>query len=87
MSRPHPDDLRQTLHRLLSERGPGRTLCPSEVARAHAGGEGDWRALMDQVRAIAAQEAQAGRCRVTQRGREVDALTARGPLRLGLPPG
>lgn len=64
-------------------RGPGRTLCPSEVARALAG---EWRPLMPAVRAEAARLAAAGRLAVTQRGAAVDPLTARGPIRLGLPP-
>jgi hypothetical protein len=34
---------------LLKERGPGRTICPSEAARRLAGPGGDWRARMDEV--------------------------------------
>ena len=64
-------------------RGPGRTVCPSEVARALAR---DWRAAMPAVRAVAAELADAGRIVVTQGGRPVDARTARGPVRLGAPP-
>ena len=61
-------------------RGVGRTLCPSEVARALAD---DWRPLMPAVRAVAAELAEAGRIVVTQKGRAVDPRTARGPVRLG----
>lgn len=63
-------------------RGPGRTLCPSEVARRLAR---DWRPLMPEVRAEAARLAAEGRLKATQRGAEVDALVARGPIRIGLP--
>ena len=66
--------------RQVAARGAGRTICPSEVARALAA---DWRALMPQVRAAAAGMAARGELRVTQRGAPVDALTAAGPIRLG----
>lgn len=65
----------------VRQRGPDRTLCPSEVARSldPAG----WRALMPAVRAVAAELAAEGAICVTQRGRPVDANDARGPIRLG----
>ena len=59
-------------------RGAGRTICPSEVARALAD---DWRPLMGEVRRVAASMAEV---RATQKGRPVDPRTARGPIRLGL---
>jgi hypothetical protein len=59
----------------------GATVCPSEVARALEGGsEARWRALMPAVRAVAA--AMPDRVAATQRGAPVDALAARGPIRL-----
>ncbi len=64
----------------LSARGAGRTICPSEVARALAE---DWRALMDDVRDVAGQMAARGEIAVTQKGRRVDAVKATGPIRLG----
>ncbi len=63
----------------------GGTICPSEAARSLAGDEAAWRALMPEVRRVAAVLAQAGALRVTQQGEEVDALGARGPIRLGRP--
>jgi hypothetical protein len=63
-------------------RGAGRSVCPSEVARAVE--PADWRALMPAVRAAAAALAADGAIRVTQGGREVDAATARGPIRLSV---
>jgi hypothetical protein len=65
-------------------RGADRTFCPSEVARALAD---DWRPLMPDVRAVAAELADQGRVVVTQKGRPVDPRTARGPVRLGRPAG
>jgi hypothetical protein len=70
---------------LLAARAADGTICPSEVARALAGDEPAWRALMPEVRRVAAALAQAGSLRVTQLGDEVDALAARGPIRLGRP--
>jgi hypothetical protein len=67
--------------RQVKLRGAGKTICPSDVARALAT---DWRGLMPHVRSVAAQMAERGELRVTQKGVAVDALLARGPIRLGL---
>jgi len=62
-------------------RGAGKTICPSEVARAlHT----DWRELMPVVRAVADDLAAQGHIVVTQKGEVVTAQTAKGPIRLGL---
>jgi hypothetical protein len=37
------------IDRLLRQRGSGKTICPSEVARELVGENGDWRARMDEV--------------------------------------
>ncbi|MFK7876640.1 MAG: DUF3253 domain-containing protein [Paracoccaceae bacterium] len=63
-------------------RGKDKTLCPSEVARAFAS---DWRPLMDRVRRVASDLALKGDIAVTQKGKQVDPRSARGPIRLGLP--
>jgi hypothetical protein len=70
---------------LLEARAAGATICPSEAARALAGGEAEWRALMPAIRRVAAALAQAGTLRVTAQGEDVDALQAHGPIRLGRP--
>lgn len=67
---------------MLARRAPGKTICPSEAARALAR---DWRQLMPAVRAAAARLATDGRLRVLQQGRPVDPLAAKGPIRLALP--
>ena len=69
---------------LLAQRGPGKTICPSEVARALAGA-GDFRPLMAHVRDVAASMADRGELEVTQRGMVVDVRAARGPVRLRTP--
>ncbi len=78
------DRIEREIVERVEERGPGKTICPSEVARALAGDRpaGD---LMPHVREAAAQLAERGEIRVLQKGRPVDARTARGPIRLGCP--
>jgi hypothetical protein len=67
---------------LIAARGPEKTICPSEAARALAGDE-DFRPYMEPVRDAAAQLADQGRIVVTQKGRRVAIGEARGPIRLG----
>lgn len=76
-------DLEAKILALLEKRGPGRTICPSEAARALA--PSDWRPLMQPIRDQAAAMADEGRLEVTQKGDVVDPRTARGAIRLRLP--
>ncbi len=76
------DEIDRTIEGLLAQRDAGRTICPSEAARALAE---DWRPLMDPVRERAYALADAGRLEVTQGGRVVDGRAAKGPIRLRLP--
>ena len=82
MTAPTPQAIEVELLRLCAARGPAKTCCPSEVARALR--PGDWRVLMPAVRAAAAQLADRGRLSVLQGGQPVDARSARGPIRLQL---
>lgn len=66
----------------VAKRGAGKTICPSEVARALAD---DWRDLMPEVRAVAGAMVRAGRIVATQGGAVVDPEAAQGPIRLGPP--
>lgn len=84
MDAPSDDRIRATIDALLAARRPGATICPSDAARALRP-DGDWRALMDDVRRVAAGEHEAGRLEVRQRGARVDPASARGPIRLGRP--
>ena len=69
---------------LLAERAPGRTICPSEAARALAGDDA-FRPLMEPVRDAARELVARGELEVTQRGEVVDLDRARGPIRLRRP--
>jgi len=75
---------RDAILALLDARGPGKTVCPSEVARfvAHSDRRADWAPLMQSVRDAASDLAHEGIVAATQRGRIVDSATARGPIRL-----
>ena len=76
-----PDrELEDAIQTLLGRRGPGKTICPSEAARA-VGGD-DWRRLMEPARAAARRLVTAGEVEITQRGRVVDSTAARGPIRI-----
>jgi len=72
--------------RLLGQRGVGKTVCPSEVARAVAGSElrSVWEPLMESTRQAAGRLVAEGRLVITQRGRVIDGATAKGPVRLRL---
>jgi hypothetical protein len=71
-----------TIRALLRQRGPEKTICPSDVARA-IGGD-DWRARMPLVREVAHDLVRAGTLEIRQKGARVDPRTARGPIRLAL---
>jgi len=77
-------ELKQAILILLHTRGPGKSICPSEVARSAAASNdpAKWRPLMQPIREAAAELAQQGAIVATQRGRIVDSATARGPIRL-----
>jgi hypothetical protein len=76
------DRLRETILSLLAQRDPGKTICPSDAARAVAGDK--FRPLMDTTRQVAASLVDEGRIEVTQKGEPVNLATVRGPIRLRL---
>ena len=77
------DDIAQEIVRQLSRRAAESSICPSEVARALQSNEAAWRALMPQVREVAAAMRDEDRLRITRGGVEVlsNALN-RGAIRL-----
>ena len=74
----------ETIFDLLAERESGKTICPSEVARAVHPQEG-WNRLMPQVRATAVGLARQGRLVIMRKGKPVDPNAFKGVYRLGLP--
>lgn len=61
---------------LLDERGAGKTICPSEAARAlartHAQHSKEWRAHMDSVHKATDALHAAGLIRLSWKGKELD---------------
>lgn len=70
---------------LAAERGAGKSICPSEVARAALPGDAAWNRLMPQVRAAAVHLARAGRLAILRKGKPVDPDHFKGVYRLALP--
>lgn len=66
---------------LLSERGLGKTICPSELL---IGDDKKNPILMEEVRASARELIKNGKIEMTQKGRVVDPYSVRGPIRLRL---
>jgi uncharacterized protein DUF3253 len=67
---------------LLAHRGPDKTICPSDVARTI--GADQWRSVMPLVREVVSALVESGALTVLQRGRPVNPVRARGPIRLAL---
>lgn len=82
------DAIEAVILRLIAARGPGRTICPSEAARAVAGDHPDqWGPLMQPARRIAVRLMKEGQLVITRKGRPVDPDDFRGVYRLSLPKG
>jgi hypothetical protein len=68
---------------LLDARGEGKSICPSEAARALVGQErADWEPLMEPARMAALRLVAEGKIVITQRGSVVDPTQAKGAIRL-----
>jgi hypothetical protein len=72
--------LESAILELLSRRGPGKTICPSEAARL-VDPDG-WRDLMVPARAAAERLAAVGKIVITQQARVVEPSLAKGAIRL-----
>lgn len=80
------EEMRETMLTLVAERGAGKTVCPSEVARALAGPHPDgWGPLMQPLRRVAVDLMKQGRVVILRKGRPVDPDDFRGVYRLALP--
>lgn len=77
---PMGEKLEAAILHLLAARGPGKTICPSEAARAVS--PDNWRELMEPARRAARRLAQRGSIVITQAGKEIDAGNSLGPVRL-----
>ena len=70
----------QTILSIATERGPEKSTCPSEVARALF--PNDWRKHMQEVRDAAIDLQKQGKVAITQKGEPVDVENIKGPIRI-----
>lgn len=68
---------------MVTARGAGKTICPSEVARTVR--PDDWRQLMKKVRQSAIRLADGGAISIYRKGKPIPTDQVRGVIRLGLP--
>lgn len=79
-----PDPAALQILRLAAAQEPGRSICPTDAARALAAAAGapDWHAVLPSVRRAAARLAREGRIEILRKGKPVDPAGARGVIRL-----
>ena len=75
---------------LIAARGEGKSICPTDAARAIAATRGEtddlaWRRWLPPVRAAAVGLARAGRLVIYRKGKPADPDNFRGVVRYGLP--
>lgn len=74
--------IRDRIVELCTARGSTKSICPSEVARALAGDEETWRALMKPVRRQAQRLAEEGRIDILKKGKPIAPDSIKGVIRL-----
>jgi hypothetical protein len=88
MARPTVDqaEIEALMRSLLADKGPGKTIGPSDVARSLGGDHPEgWAPLMPAVRRAAVRLMKAGEVVILRKGRPVDPDDFRGVYRLALP--
>lgn len=76
---PPAADIEAAILALTTERGPAKSICPSEVARTL---RPDWQPLLGEVRRIACRLAAAGQIDILRKGRVVLPDGVKGVIRL-----
>ena len=66
--------------RIAAERGPEKSLCPTDVARAVS--TENWRPLLGAVRKVAADLASQGKIEILRKGKPINPDDMRGVIRL-----
>lgn len=80
------EELEQTMLALVTARGEGKAIDPTEVARALGGDKPEgWGPLMQPVRQTAVRLMKEGRVLILRKGRPVDPDDFRGIYRLTVP--
>lgn len=75
----HPD-IAETIISTATQRGPGKSTCPSEIARMLF--PDDWRKHMIEVREVAVGLHKQGEVVITQKGSPIDVDHIKGPIRI-----
>ena len=78
-----PAEIEAILLRLTAQRGPAKSICPSEAARELAP---QWQPFMGVVRQAAIRLARQGRIEILRKGKPVEPADVRGVIRLRQPP-
>ncbi len=83
------DPLSRTILSVCAEAGAGKTICPTDAAKAFATARGEdalsWRGHLNAVRKSAVALARGGRLVIFRKGKPADPDDFRGVYRLGLP--
>lgn len=76
--------IEETIMALVAARGAGKSICPSEVARALRPGpqQDGWQSLLTPVRQAAIRLSTAGHIEILRKGRPVPPEEVRGVIRL-----
>ena len=86
IERPDSRAIEAALLRRVAERGLGKTLDPTEVARDLGGAHPDqWGPLMQPIRRVAVALAEQGRLVILRKGKPVDPRDFKGVYRLTAP--
>jgi hypothetical protein len=82
-----PSPAKQAILSLVRERGPDKTICPSEAARVLGGSPhpDSWSGFMHPVRQAAIMLAEQGFVVIYRKGKPVDPRNFKGVYRIGLP--
>jgi hypothetical protein len=88
---PKNDPLAETILALCAAAGPGKSIDPTDAAKAFARQREEddlgWRSHLHKVRSSAVALARQGRLVIYRKGKPVDPDDFRGVYRLGLPRG
>jgi len=84
-----PPELDAVIVALCAEIRAGRTICPTDAAKAFAAARGEdelgWRSHLSEVRRMAVSLALEGKLVIYRKGKPVDPADFRGVYRLGAP--
>ena len=76
---PDPAAIEAMILQLAAARGPAKSICPSEAARALGD---DWQGLLGEVRRAAGGLGKSGRLGILRKGHAIDPNAIRGVIRL-----